>query len=63
MKNSNHYSNITFSALLVSVVIMGLSNKDMGVMGVVLVSVGWATTRILRDGITSLIHLMTQDDE
>lgn len=63
MKNTHHYSNITFSALLVSVVIMGLSNKDMGVMGVVLVCVGWATTRIVKDGISSLIYLMTRDDE
>lgn len=63
MKNAHHYSNITFLALLVSVIVMGLSNKDMGVMGVVLVSVGWATTRIAKDGLTSLVHLMTRDEE
>lgn len=63
MKNTQHYSNITFLALLVSVIFMGLRNKDMGVMGVVLVTVGWATTRIAKDGISSLIHLMTHDDK
>lgn len=63
MKNTVHYSNITFLALLASTMLWGSSHKDIGVTGVLIVSACWVVSRILREGITSLIHLMTQDDE
>ena len=63
MSRFPHYANITFFALLVSVVILGLTNKDFGVMGIVLVALGWATSQIARNGISSLLFLMTQDEE
>lgn len=63
MKNTIHYSNITFLALLVSVLLWGLSNKDMGIMGVILVLVGWSTTQIIKAGLGSLFILMTQDED
>ena len=63
MKNTIHYSNITFLALLVSVLLWGLSNRDMGIMGVILVLVGWSTTQIIKAGLGSLFILMTQDED
>lgn len=63
MKNTVHYSNVTFAALLASTMIWGATHKDVGVMGILIVAACWVVTRIIREGIFSLIHLMTQDDE
>jgi len=63
MKNTVHYSNVTFTALLISTMIWGTIHKDIGVTGVLIVSACWVVTRIIREGIFSLIHLMTQDDD
>ena len=62
MKNTVHYSNITFTALLASTMIWGSTHPDIGVTGVLIVAACWVVTRIIREGITSLIHLMTHDD-
>ena len=63
MKNTIHYSNITFVALLVFTMIWGFTHQDIGVTGIIIVATCWAVTHIIRDGIFSLIHLMTRDEE
>ena len=63
MKNTVHYSNVTFTALLASTMIWGAMKPDIGVTGVIIVTVCWGVTRIIRDGIMSMAHLMTKDDE
>lgn len=63
MKNTVHYSNVTFTALLISTMIWGWFHKDIGVSGILIVAACWVVTRIIREGIFSLVHLMTQDDE
>ena len=63
MKNTVHYSNVTFTALLISTMIWGWFHKDIGVSGILIVAACWVVTRIIREGILSLVHLMTQDDE
>lgn len=63
MKNTVHYSNVTFTALLISTMIWVWFHKDIGVSGILIVAACWVVTRIIREGIFSLVHLMTQDDE
>jgi len=63
MKNTIHYSNITFAALLVFTMIWGSTHRDIGVTGLLIVATCWVVTRILREGIFSLIHLTTPTDE
>lgn len=63
MKNTIHYSNITFLTLLILVLLYGLSNKDMGIIGVILVLVGWSTTQIIKAGLGSLFILLAQNED
>lgn len=63
MKNVHHYSHITFMALLVATFIWGNVKANFGIGGVIIVAVCWAVTRILKDGIVSLMVLMSQDDD
>lgn len=63
MNNTIHYSNVTFTALLISTIIWGWFHKDVGVTGILIVATCWVVTHIIREGFFSLIHLMTQDDE
>jgi len=63
MKNTVHYSNITFAALLVFTIIWGSTHQDIGVTGILIVATCWVVTRILREGIFSFILLTTPDDE
>lgn len=63
MNNTVHYSNVTFTALLISTMIWGWFHKDIGVEGILIVATCWVVTRIIREGFFSLIHLMTNDDE
>ena len=62
MKNINHYSNIAFASLLFLVLFWSSSRDDIGIEGVVIVIMGWAAGRILKDGIESLMHLVHKND-
>ena len=63
MKNITHYSNITFTALLASTIIWGWFHKNLGIEGILIIATCWVVTRILHDGLFSLIHLITQEDD
>lgn len=63
MKNFHHYINVTFLALLVSTLLYSRGNKEATMVGMVILTVGWVAGRMVREGVASLVHLMSSDEE
>ncbi|MBM4075003.1 MAG: hypothetical protein FJ267_05095 [Planctomycetes bacterium] len=62
MKHIHNYVDILFALLLISSLTVGLIDRDIGMIGFIIVATGWATTQIVRNAIASLVIVFFDEE-
>jgi len=58
MKYVQHYTNVIFALLLVASLTVSIIDRDMGTIALVLITLGWATTQIVKNAVVSIAIIL-----
>ena len=58
MKYIQHYVNVAFALLLIASLTVSIIDRDIGTIALVLVTLGWATTQIVKNAVVSLAVIL-----
>lgn len=62
MKHVQHYTNVIFALLLIASLTISIIDRDMGIIALILITLGWVTTQIVKNAVVSIATIIFGED-